>query len=65
MQYIIYSILERSDIQNIGPVVGVLGCDIALGPLTGPIFCISDRSSILYNIHTYIYKHITVVSVSG
>ena len=32
MQYIIYSILELSDIQNIGPVVGVLGCDIALGP---------------------------------
>ena len=31
MQYIIYSTLERPDIQNIGPVVGVQGCDIALG----------------------------------
>ena len=31
MQYIIYSTLEWSNIQNIGPVVGVLGCDIASG----------------------------------
>ena len=31
MQYIIYSTLERPDIQNIGPVVGVQGCDIAQG----------------------------------
>ena len=30
MQYIICT-LKRSDIQNIGPVVGVLGCDITLG----------------------------------
>ena len=32
MQYIIYSILERSHIQNIGPLVCVLGCDMGLRP---------------------------------
>ena len=40
--------------------MGVQGCDIARGPkaishprtpTTGPIFCISDRSSILYMIY--------------
>ena len=67
MQYIIYSILERSDIQNIGPVVGVLGSDIALGP-SGYITSLDTHhrsyilyirpTSILYNIHiSYMIQH--------
>ena len=63
MQYIIYSILEWSYIQNIGPVVGVLGCDIALGP-SGYITSLDTHhrsyimyirpNSILYNIHIFV-----------
>ena len=55
MQYIIYSILERSDIQNIGPVVGVLGCDIhvALGPSAlGLYHILGHPPQVLY----FVYK---------
>ena len=43
MQYIIYSILQWS--QNTGPLVCVLGCDIARGPTTLWLYHIPGKKS--------------------
>ena len=52
MQYIIYSILERSHIQNIGPLVCVLGCDIALGPTAlGLYHILKHKPQVLYFVY--------------
>ena len=70
MLYILYSILERSHIQNIGPSFCVLGCDIAFGPwaishpqtqTSGPIFCIYDLL-VYYIMYTYMYIYNYILS---
>ena len=60
MQYIIYSTLERPDIQNIGPVVGVQGCDIALGPSVLRLYHILEHPpQVLY----FVYKTYCILCV--